>query len=481
MRCRSCATVAGLVLLLLVGSRAALATCADPGRGWSNDPPDLTFVSMGATYDAGQISALNSIQGHGRISTGALFMTWAFDDRRILDPAGNTVNDNVRSITTGSNVFDGCSHSPPLPGCRLHGWYYDTPTTSGAYDWQGALQNRAAQPGTYRLQVWYDNAEMHTYTRTFGVATTVSGPFVVKDQNGIPVQGAVYTTTSPTVLVWPATDANGATTRSGLAPADYNGTWTGPDFTALPHIYTINSSSGTIQVVVQRTAQNPSGKGNVSLKVVNGDDAANPAITGATVALTGVGNQTTPASGTVLYSDLTPATYAVSVAASGFQSGAVSVVASNGVTRNYVVKMHASSAPTLSDTTGDDPGFWEKLFVPKAETCQGFSTLMDSIKAWGPFGFITACFSAFNSGTRAGEQELVWSLTFDPFGGAAPPWQGKLDLRPLLAPADPDYTGGGRGSIAGNFLAGFRVTEGLLVWGLFMFAVVRWMRPRMSA
>jgi hypothetical protein len=458
------------------------------------DTPEQEQVAGGA--NAGEIGKLKKLVVHW---TGGLPNTVYFTERRYQDLQGNPVNDNLQE-KSASTVFRGCSDSSPSQtGCEIHQWYYVAPvangsnfvTSEGTFDWEASLAARVATPGRYELKCQYFNASSGQWiqlTRT----RMVNGwnrqmQFTVRDQFSNPIQGVQVNSTLPTVANWGQTDSTGVLIVS-MPPGEYRLTFTHPTGNATPVTlfpYTVTSpsagNSGVVQQPVTMEVNGSNAEDKAALKTTVVNPSGDP-IQGAQVTVQGQ-VLTTGADGTAQFGNLNPGATQVQVAAAGFQTGAVSVSLVRAKTLKAKITMNVGGPPSGAlepDEDSGSQGFWQDLFVPKEATLEKWGAFIEQLKNWGPIGVVNRFWTAWNGHTIGNEQSLCINIGWQLAGEGSPGLNGCIDLRPSIAAPAPPYPDGGRGSIAGTILGTLRQVAGWMTWCLFFFALVKWVRPRLS-
>jgi hypothetical protein len=231
---------------------------------------------------------------------------------------------------------------------------------------------------------------------------------------------------------------------------------------------------------MQRTATTPTGKGDLKVIVLDYTMAEGEPVplSAATVSVAGR-TKLTNGTGEAVFKDMTPGTFTATVQHTGRQTGGVQVRVDDGLTRTYRVTMYTDKQPSISDTTEGEPGFWEKLIVPKKSTLDAWTLLVDRMKNWGPAGVINTFKDNWEHGQISGPQNLNIPLAVQLVQGGDTV-SANLDLRPPIPFGGTPYPDGGVGSWAGTMVAHLRMILGYIVYGTWWWRVIHWARPRFA-
>lgn len=458
-----------ILLMLCVGIGPASAQCQQPAWGWSPSNGDVPIkVAVQSGINAGQTGQITRLFSHGNPNTQSYDLgSWLVEIRRTADGNGNQSNTLVFSNYFPAQLVRGCEQQPePGPGCASHGYLAQRFRDSGTFDLEATLQNLNPPVGTYECKI-VNYQGVYTVSRTWGLQSNPQVTFMVADQDtGEYVSGATlvcHRVDNPGVSVTIGPTVGGIIVQN-LALGDYVGEWTGNDLvTKQIQFAVVNTGANVVQTLIKRVGSNPNNKGHLRIFLVDGDGGDVP-ITNGLVVVNGV-QKNSGNDGLAEFREVPEGSYTAqcSAAAWGRQAGPVQVRVSGGLTRTYRVRMFQERFPEVVDITDDEPGLWEKLFVPKQETLQSWETLIDSMKNWGPFGVVNAFFTHWNLAQRAGERELVFEVKYQP-SEVFTPWVIRLDLRPEIALPAPPYEDGGRGSMWGGLIATVRPMLGGLAW-----------------
>jgi hypothetical protein len=238
--------------------------------------------------------------------------------------------------------------------------------------------------------------------------------------------------------------------------------------------------SGTINITMERTSGPPSDPNKANLIVTVVDDDTGTAISGATVSLGGVA-RTTDSAGKVTFTGVSAGAAVVAVTKSSYQGGNVTVQLVGGSTRKVTVKLSNDGEPPVADDDPeeDSPGFWEglfkRLFVPDESTVKKWADLQGTMGQWGPFSLFNTFWSAFNATNIDGQEVMHWHWVPNTLAGTQMPFC--IDLRPYQAAG---YGDGEYGTQIGTTRVFFRQVIGWFTWIVFVWALVKWVKPRIT-
>lgn len=484
-----------LALLLLVGTALpvlAQGIANPPGDGANGgiDVPSLKFVVAGP--DAGEIEQITGIWAH-RPTTQGQPVSVQFAESRIKDAGGNTINspDNPRVLGVTADIIPGM---PEDFGCSNHGITGSINRSidganAGCFHWQRSLTGRSAAAGYYKLEIGVQDQVQPAlwYTRTFFRwyrLQTKEINWVVTDQYGQAVVGAKLNETSPATAYFGETDSGGGLiTHIGVGTHTF--AWTCPGYEAVTLTnYLVSGTTTVTQRVTMINTGNggppPNSGAGLEVLVQRQDNGNNIAF--ATVTVQGKIGQT-DSSGKVTFKGLASGASIVKAKASGMAAGGTTVQLIGGTLKKLTCKMHATAAPVWEESALDQPGsqgFWEWLFVPKNATLQQWQAFITQLKAWGPFGFVSQAATLFGQGLQVPGGPMVWTFSVPYYGGAGgSAINGSIDWREPLQGSQ-TYEDGGKGSVFGAMRATGRSILGWVVWLGFTWALIMWVRPRLS-
>ncbi len=417
-------------VLLLV----ALLILVVPGRAWAvltlDQPEEITVPGPNNSGD--QVTGWTKVNGHGGSGYGQFAWTLYY----YQTPSGSVVNE-ILSVETTQEKYQGAAQ------CSTHQNAYFSPFVqgvgeSGVFDIRGRIWQYFKDWGTYKFRMEYSD-----------------GP-------GTMVYREVIIPFNPQTIPVPGDDSN----------------------------------PGVLEVSVYN--------GNVNPAVL---------LSGATVWAGGFQKTTGTSGKSVFFGYTQPAVISVSVSGNGWPMIKATANVAPGYTTKVKVVLRSDTAgyaevvnppPPGASTGGGGSGgggsgsdmgsmlsqeWWGNifsyLFVPSTGTLTAWGTFIDTVKAWGPFGFFNSLYAVWTVATRSlgensgPESGPVFSTTIQLFGAGSGGGALVLDMRPTLA-GGAVYTAGGSGSVWGNFAQTMRPVWGVVVWGLFIWGVYHWIRPRLS-
>lgn len=485
--------LAGLMLALVAGSAGAVSQ--DPGGvvmdGWTT-----TLVTSGR--NTGEIWMIKNIVGHHWLNHPNLSnTTFSVTQQRTHDAEGVALNDerrtpNYQSLLVPSTHKEG---PPNGTGCLEHEWKGWHMGSNGEFDWEASLGGRGAEAGTYKITIEWRDGIKKELTRGWLIGKVQPVRFHCTDQYGNPAVALDVNQLEPIPAPLDPTDEFGFSYNE-MSPGLYEIKFSHPEFEnyyhefLIPNVTDDNPPLLEISIPMKRIAATSNKTGQVNIKVRNADGSLPEGWAWGTISLARDGttkeqNVTQTSGYDCAFTGLAPGKYrATLTTGSVFKSPQTfEVDAVAAIARDYTLKpvlLGGEGPPTVEEPNeSTNPGFWESLLVPKESTLDDWKELINQMTSWGPFGVVKQLFTSWEGAARTGENTLKWESTWQPAGNGGPTVGGVIDLRPRLAGGGL-YPDGGAGSVGGDLIKHLRTILGWLVWIGFVFALGKWIRPRVS-